>query len=98
MVLTKLAVRVENEHLGNADQYRVTREVPLPYTFDNGEAPDDSDEDEDDKQQPPSRIPERMMPSSLVQPSSQESFTEPADKLRNVRLSAIESNDALAEA
>ncbi|KAJ7892874.1 EXS family-domain-containing protein [Mycena olivaceomarginata] len=25
--------RLENEHLGNIDQYRVTREVPLPYTL-----------------------------------------------------------------
>ena len=30
--------RLENEHLGNVDQYRVTREVPLPYRFqDDGE-------------------------------------------------------------
>ncbi|TCD67423.1 hypothetical protein EIP91_012395 [Steccherinum ochraceum] len=37
--------RLENEHLGNVDQYRVTREVPLPYaTYDGG---DDSDDDED---------------------------------------------------
>jgi len=27
--------RVENEHLGNMDQYRVTREVPLPYSLDH---------------------------------------------------------------
>lgn len=26
-------VRVETEHLGNADAYRVTREIPLPYRF-----------------------------------------------------------------
>lgn len=26
-------VRLENEHLGNVDQYRVTREVPLPYSL-----------------------------------------------------------------
>jgi len=26
--------RLENEHLGNMDQYRITREVPLPYSFD----------------------------------------------------------------
>ena len=34
--------RVENEHLGNMDQYRVTREVPLPYSFrrDDGEEHD----------------------------------------------------------
>lgn len=29
--LTHRAVRVETEHLGNADAYRVTREIPLPY-------------------------------------------------------------------
>jgi hypothetical protein len=27
--------RVENEQLGNMDQYRVTREVPLPYSLDH---------------------------------------------------------------
>ncbi|KAK7034489.1 Xenotropic and polytropic retrovirus receptor 1 [Paramarasmius palmivorus] len=32
--------RLENEHLGNMDQYRVTREVPLPYSL------DELDEDE----------------------------------------------------
>ena len=38
-------MRLENEHLGNVDQYRVTREVPLPYSYD---APShDSDDDED---------------------------------------------------
>lgn len=33
---TRLTIsdRLENEHLGNMDQYRVTREVPLPYSFD----------------------------------------------------------------
>lgn len=28
-------VRLENEHLGNVDQYRATRDVPLPYAFDS---------------------------------------------------------------
>jgi len=38
--------RLENEHLGNMDQYRVTREVPLPYTVDDtGGEDDDGDED-----------------------------------------------------
>lgn len=41
-------VRLENEHLGNMDQYRVTREVPLPYSFDD--AGHESDADEDDHQ------------------------------------------------
>ncbi|KAJ7740035.1 SPX domain-containing protein [Mycena maculata] len=38
--------RVENEHLGNVDQYRVTREVPLPYSLDDPRE-DDGDDDED---------------------------------------------------
>ncbi|EIM89067.1 EXS-domain-containing protein [Stereum hirsutum FP-91666 SS1] len=36
--------RLENEHLGNMDQYRITREVPLPYSFDD--VLPESDEDE----------------------------------------------------
>ncbi|KAF7426119.1 hypothetical protein PC9H_008485 [Pleurotus ostreatus] len=40
--------RLENEHLGNVDQYRITREVPLPYSFD--EASQDDDNDESDAQ------------------------------------------------
>ena len=35
-------VRVETEHLGNADAYRVTREIPLPYR----RIEPDSDEDD----------------------------------------------------
>lgn len=38
--------RLENEHLGNMDQYRITREVPLPYPFDIPQQGDD-DDDED---------------------------------------------------
>jgi len=38
-------VRLENEHLGNMDQYRVTREVPLPYRMDD-EKEDDRDDDD----------------------------------------------------
>ncbi|KAK7686014.1 hypothetical protein QCA50_010825 [Cerrena zonata] len=37
--------RLENEHLGNMDQYRVTREVPLPYSFDD--VVQDSDDEEE---------------------------------------------------
>lgn len=29
------AFRLESEHLGNVDQYRIVREVPLPYTLDD---------------------------------------------------------------
>jgi len=36
--------RLENEHLGNMDQYRVTREVPLPYAFDEGRRGDQDDD------------------------------------------------------
>ncbi|KAJ7598997.1 EXS-domain-containing protein [Mycena floridula] len=39
--------RLENEHLGNMDQYRITREVPLPYAFDDTPQEDVDDEDED---------------------------------------------------
>ena len=35
---------MENEHLGNMDQYRVTREVPLPYSFDPTAHESDGDE------------------------------------------------------
>ena len=40
--------RLENEHIGNMDQYRVTREVPLPYSFEDGHD-DDADEEDDHK-------------------------------------------------
>ncbi|KAF8549650.1 EXS-domain-containing protein, partial [Imleria badia] len=36
--------RLENEHLGNIDQYRVTREVPLPYHFSNEEEEEHEEE------------------------------------------------------
>ncbi|TDL22762.1 EXS-domain-containing protein [Rickenella mellea] len=42
--------RLENEHIGNTDQYRVTREVPLPYSFHDGDniSDDDGGEEEDE--------------------------------------------------
>ncbi|RPD75683.1 EXS-domain-containing protein [Lentinus tigrinus ALCF2SS1-7] len=40
-------LRLENEHLGNIDQYRVTREVPLPYSYDDPSPESDGDDDED---------------------------------------------------
>ena len=33
--LTLYIDRLENEHIGNTDQYRVTHEVPLPYLREN---------------------------------------------------------------
>jgi hypothetical protein len=39
--------RLENEHLGNIDQYRIAREVPLPYSFDNMVDEDGEDENKD---------------------------------------------------
>ena len=42
---TLIPVRVETEHLGNADAYRVTREIPLPYR----KVDHDSDDDENDR-------------------------------------------------
>lgn len=41
-------VRVENEHLGNVDQYRVTREVPLPYSIEELAHESEGDEDMDE--------------------------------------------------
>ena len=41
--LLQIAVRLENEHIGNTDQYRVTREVPLPYSFQEAEDSDASE-------------------------------------------------------
>jgi len=40
-------LRLENEHLGNADQYRVTREIPLPYRLEDHDRDVDSDDDKD---------------------------------------------------
>ncbi|KAF8740038.1 hypothetical protein AX14_008953 [Amanita brunnescens Koide BX004] len=41
-------LRLENEHIGNIDQYRITREVPLPYQ-DRYKTDDGDDEGEDDE-------------------------------------------------
>ncbi|KAF9532389.1 EXS family-domain-containing protein [Crepidotus variabilis] len=38
--------RLENEHLGNMDQYRVTREVPLPYAIDETRRHEEDDEED----------------------------------------------------
>ena len=43
-------VRLENEHLGNMDQYRVTRDIPLPYSF-NNPAHESEGGDEEDEQE-----------------------------------------------
>jgi len=40
--------RVENEHIGNADRYRVTKEIPLPYTVRPGDDGDDADDSEEE--------------------------------------------------
>ncbi|KAF9652632.1 hypothetical protein BDM02DRAFT_2541909 [Thelephora ganbajun] len=44
-------LRLENEHLGNIDQYRVTRNIPLPYIFDSST----HDSDIEDWDQPPTK-------------------------------------------
>jgi hypothetical protein len=46
---------MENEHLGNMDQYRVTREVPLPYHIDDTSHDDEDDEDADENAMPSRR-------------------------------------------
>jgi hypothetical protein len=50
LTLWSRADRLENEHLGNMDQYRITREVPLPYSFDEIQ-PETDVGDEDDEPQ-----------------------------------------------
>ncbi|KAH8113948.1 EXS family-domain-containing protein [Phellopilus nigrolimitatus] len=42
--------RLENEHIGNTDQYRVTREVPLPYRLDDVDNDTDDEGDDDDEE------------------------------------------------
>jgi hypothetical protein len=44
------ADRLENEQIGNMDQYRITREVPLPYSLDDVSLETDMG-DEDDRAQ-----------------------------------------------
>jgi len=44
------ADRLENEHLGNMDQYRITREVPLPYSFDEIDPETDAGDEDDEPQ------------------------------------------------
>lgn len=46
--------RLENEHLGNMDQYRVTREVPLPYAFDHNHQGDYEEVDSEQLPEPDS--------------------------------------------
>jgi len=88
--------RVENEHLGNADQYRVTREMPLPYSLTNAENQDDSDSDEEDKRQPlqsSEDSAQRRPPITL----SRESFAERPPGLRSVRLTPMASDEEQLE-
>ncbi|CDO74587.1 hypothetical protein BN946_scf184583.g14 [Trametes cinnabarina] len=48
-------LRLENEHLGNIDQYRVTREVPLPYSYDEPSHDSDNEDEDDDHRSTSSR-------------------------------------------
>jgi len=96
-------VRVENEHLGNADRYRVTREVPLPYAFEDvDDKANDSDEEQatSKKQNSPTggdigrrrRLLGRKSPKINTAPS-RESFVEPNDSINkqaSVRLASLE--------
>ncbi|KAK7044716.1 signal transduction protein [Favolaschia claudopus] len=50
--------RLENEHLGNVDQYRVTREVPLPYSLDE---PRGNDVDDEEGSPPSTWLPQRAI-------------------------------------
>ncbi|KAJ1311454.1 hypothetical protein OPQ81_009943 [Rhizoctonia solani] len=51
--------RLENEHIGNADQFRVTREVPLPYVF-TGDGDGDSDDEDHGVERPARRLSVRL--------------------------------------
>lgn len=63
--------RLENEHLGNMDQYRVTREVPLPYQFDDMEHEEEEDDDNDGVSQSSWRHRKRKYPNSTkLKPTS----------------------------
>ena len=44
-----ISVRLESEHLGNVDQYRVTRQIPLPYTFDPPAHDSDGEDGDEDR-------------------------------------------------
>ncbi|KAK7012689.1 signal transduction protein [Favolaschia claudopus] len=50
---------IYNEHLGNVDQYRVTREVPLPYSLDE---PRGNDVDDEEGSSPTTWLPQRAIP------------------------------------
>jgi hypothetical protein len=36
---------LENEHIGNIDQYRITREMPLPYAYEDRYETDEVDDE-----------------------------------------------------
>jgi len=42
-------IRLENEHLGNADSFKIIRDLPLPYPVKRKSRNDDDDEEEDTK-------------------------------------------------
>ena len=54
-ILRPSLVRLENEHIGNIDQYRITREVPLPYQDRYKIEDEGDDEGEDDGERPTCR-------------------------------------------
>lgn len=55
--------RLENEQVGNTDQYRATREVPLPYSSTlREEERGDDDEDSDDEGRPSKSSRRRSLP------------------------------------
>ncbi|THH12162.1 hypothetical protein EW145_g196 [Phellinidium pouzarii] len=62
--------RLENEHIGNTDQYRVTREVPLPYHIDSMDHDDSDDEGDEDDEQFSTKSSWRRRPVRLTQVST----------------------------
>ena len=41
-------IRLENEHLGNADSFKIIRDLPLPYPVKRKPPSDDGDDDEEE--------------------------------------------------
>ncbi|KAF7983207.1 hypothetical protein HWV62_23478 [Athelia sp. TMB] len=73
--------RLENEHTGNMDQYRISREVPLPYTVDvDADAGEDRDED-------------ALSQRSWLPVRRRKSSREPGTNLRSMTI-AVDSGEA----
>ncbi|KAI5121712.1 hypothetical protein M0805_002105 [Coniferiporia weirii] len=71
--------RLENEHIGNTDQYRVTREVPLPYRIDSADHDTDDEGDEDDDEHFSTKSSWRRRPVQMARIISDEERQRPSE-------------------